>query len=87
MKPFLLFTTALICTTSIALWFYPAKNPSPAGDAMTAQGRADYEFQRLAGPDGKIPEHIREKELAFSATLPNDAAIRALNPDARGAMQ
>src|ERR1035437_1619319 len=38
--------------------------------------RAEWEFKRLRDPEtGKIPEHIREKELAFAATLPNDASF------------
>jgi hypothetical protein len=47
------------------------------GEAMeeSAAERMAYEFARLAGPDGKIPDHIREKELAFAATIPGDASL------------
>lgn len=55
------------------------------GDAMEEdlRGRQAYELQMLAGPDGKIPEHIREKELAFSATLPSDRSMARMGPDAQ----
>lgn len=53
------------------------------GDPMqeNLSGRQRYELERLAGPDGTIPDHIREKELAFSATLPNDAQILSRYPN------
>lgn len=36
-----------------------------------AEGMADYEWTMLRDPaTGKIPEHMRAKELAFAATLP-----------------
>jgi hypothetical protein len=38
-----------------------------------ATDRLQWELRRLAAPDGKIPDNIRAKELAFAATLPNDA--------------
>lgn len=40
-----------------------------------AEERWKWELRRLAAPDGKIPDGIRAKELAFAATLPNDAAL------------
>jgi len=41
------------------------------GDADDAQGRISWEINRLKDPaTGKIPAGIREKELAFAATLP-----------------
>ncbi len=49
-----------------------------SGDPMEddARERLDWEYRRLAGPDGTIPEHMREKELAFATTLPSDLSIR-----------
>ncbi len=48
-----------------------------AEDAMgaddDANARMHYEWSMLADPaTGKIPAHIREREMAFAATLPND---------------
>lgn len=41
--------------------------------APNIQGRLAWEFERLKDPaTGKIPANIREKELAYAATLPND---------------
>ena len=37
-----------------------------------AAQRGAWEFKRLAGPDGTIPQNMRQKELAYSATLPNN---------------
>jgi len=48
--------------------------PSQEGMEDDAQGRMNWELRRLADPaTGKIPENIRQKELAFASTLPNDA--------------
>jgi Secretion system C-terminal sorting domain len=42
--------------------------------ATDADGRYEWELSRLADPaTGKIPNNIRMKELAYAATLPNDA--------------
>ncbi len=44
------------------------------GSEQDAFERFNYETEMLSDPaTGKIPDHIREKELAFAATLPNDA--------------
>ena len=41
-----------------------------------AAGREEYELNMLRDPaTGKIPDHIREKELAFAKTLPNDGSL------------
>jgi len=40
-----------------------------------AQDRLQWELRRLAAPDGKIPDNMRAKELAFAATLPSDVRI------------
>lgn len=38
--------------------------------------RMRWELKRLADPaTGKIPDHVRQQELAFAATLPNDAQL------------
>lgn len=42
------------------------------GEGEEASGRMAWEIMRMADPSGVIPEHIRQKELAFAATLPND---------------
>ncbi|GDX51412.1 hypothetical protein LBMAG27_04590 [Bacteroidota bacterium] len=41
-------------------------------------GYLKWELMRLADPaTGKVPEHMRAKELEFSATLPNDGNMRS----------
>src|SRR5437868_2355205 len=45
-----------------------------------AQERMRWEVMRLADPSGRIPDNIRQKELAFAATLPNDAGIASRMP-------
>ncbi len=41
-----------------------------------AEARAKYEWTLLHDPaTGRIPDHIRAKELAFAATLPNDGNL------------
>lgn len=79
MKKITLVIAVLATAFSVYLFLPAKKSAKAAGDPMeeSAEERLAYEFKRLADPDGKIPDHIREKELAFSATLPNDAAIRA----------
>jgi len=43
-----------------------------------ANARYNYELAMLRDPaTGKIPDHIRSKELAFAATLPNDGYLSA----------
>ena len=43
-----------------------------------ADARANYEWMQLRDPaTGKIPAHIREKELAFAATLPGNTGMGA----------
>lgn len=49
--------------------------------ALEEKDRAAYEMKRLADPaTGRIPESIREKELAFSRTLPSDNSMRSSVP-------
>lgn len=50
--------------------------PMSAEAGYYSSARLDWEWMRLADPaTGRIPHHIREKELAFAATLPNDGAL------------
>jgi hypothetical protein len=47
--------------------------------------RYRWELSRLADPSGRIPDNIRQKELAFAATLPSDANFgRTINFTQRG---
>src|SRR6187551_2586667 len=49
------------------------------GTEENIQHRIQWEKERLADPvTGKIPFGIRDRELAFAATLPNDAGNSAL---------
>ena len=51
-----------------------------AGSDEDANARANYDWMMLHDPaTGKIPPHIREKELAFAATLPNDADMAPMS--------
>lgn len=51
-------------------------DPDAVGSDEDAWERLHYEWQMLHDPaTGRIPNHIREKELAFAATLPNDATL------------
>src|ERR1041385_8669982 len=77
MKKFLHFSCAAIICASSLLCTHPAEKKEAHGDPMEddAKQRLDWEFRRLAGPDGTIPVHMREKELAFAATLPSDIMI------------
>lgn len=53
-----------------------AQNTPQLGAADDPQGRSAWELKRLADPaTGKIPTHIRERELMFSSTLPNDLQL------------
>ncbi|MES2590368.1 MAG: T9SS type A sorting domain-containing protein [Bacteroidota bacterium] len=57
----------------------PGKNnrenkASSEGMEVDAENRINWELKRLADPaTGRIPDNIRQKELAFASTLPNDA--------------
>lgn len=85
MRKIFLYLTVIAAGTAV---FFVLNNTNKAvanvGDPMEEDlsARQQYELMRLAGPDGKIPEHIREKELAFSATLPNDASVTRSGPNA-----
>ncbi len=64
----------------------PSNNSRYLGDADAlgsdddANARYNYELMLLRDPaTGKIPAHIRERELAFAQTLPNDGQISALS--------
>ena len=60
----------LMCSVNL-LCIHPLTKNGGHGDPMEddARHRLDYEFRRLAGPDGTIPQHMREKELAFAAII------------------
>ena len=50
-----------------------AQNIPQLGTPDDPEGRAAWELKRLYDPEtGKIPTHIRERELMFSSTLPSD---------------
>jgi hypothetical protein len=50
-----------------------AQNIPQLGTPDDPEGRAAWELKRLSDPEtGKIPSHIRERELMFSSTLPSD---------------
>lgn len=58
----------------------PAGEPMSIGSADDADARYNYELMRLRDPaTGRIPDHIRELELAFARTLPNDAMLTSKN--------
>jgi hypothetical protein len=60
----------LICLQSAINY---AQNTPQFGTPDNPEGRAAWELKRLADPlTGQIPPHIRERELMFSSTLPND---------------
>jgi hypothetical protein len=48
---------------------------SQEGMEDNAGERVKWEIKRLADPSGRIPDNIRQKELAFAATLPSDAQV------------
>lgn len=56
------------------------QKPAGIGTSENPQARLDYELDLLADPaTGRIPAHIRTKELAFSRTLPlNNHATRRM---------
>ncbi|MEP7265971.1 MAG: flagellar basal body rod modification protein, partial [Bacteroidota bacterium] len=49
------------------------------GSPDDPDGRAAFELQRLAGPDGKIPLYIRSQELEFASFLPGAAEADGMN--------
>jgi Secretion system C-terminal sorting domain len=82
MKQFFVFLSTGILIAGACLFVNKKTNAvAIIGDPMeeSAQQRLAYEFKRLADPDGKIPEHMREKELAFGATLPSDLSVAMSN--------
>jgi photosystem II stability/assembly factor-like uncharacterized protein len=51
------------------------------GEALEERERAEWEWKRTADPaTGKVPENIRDKEIAYSNTLPKDDNSRSTNP-------
>ncbi|MBL0046804.1 MAG: hypothetical protein IPP32_01715 [Bacteroidetes bacterium] len=54
---------------------HSAKYVSGGEAADDSRKRNEWEYKRLMDPvSGKIPDHIRERELAYAATLPSDAS-------------
>ncbi len=87
-KSFLIYTCFALSLSAAAFIASTAPNkikkekqhkPSQEGMEDDAQGRMNWELRRMADPStGRIPENIRQKELAFASTLPNDAQGRSL---------
>ncbi|MDQ3108604.1 MAG: T9SS type A sorting domain-containing protein [Bacteroidota bacterium] len=80
---------ALLCGSNLLCTHTADKKESDnSGDPMEddARQRLDWEYRRLAGPDGTIPAHMRKKELAFGATLPSDISLPQ-NSNQRSASQ
>ena len=71
--------TYVICCSHGSIRHYGYLGGAEAlGSDDDANARYDYELMLLADPaTGKIPANIRERELAFAATLPSDATLRA----------
>ena len=88
-KLYQLAAVTILCGSNL-LCTHPIEKKSVAkqGDAMEddARRRLDWEFKRLASPDGTIPAHMREKELAFAATLPSNISLQE-NSNARSMQQ
>ncbi len=83
--------TILLDEDAAAASFYihriKKKVKSAIGTKEDPRARARYEYERLRNPyTGKIPDNIREKELAFSAKLPRNFSLlryKNSNPAAR----
>lgn len=77
MKKILIVPAMLILAAGIYFSSFKnsGKNTQHDGMEENANGRIAWETQRLADPSGKIPDHIREKEMIFASTLPNDGAV------------
>ncbi|HRG57957.1 MAG TPA: T9SS type A sorting domain-containing protein [Bacteroidia bacterium] len=53
-----------------------SQNAPQFGSPDNPEGRSAWELKRLADPEtGKIPSHMRERELMFAKTLPRDNEI------------
>ena len=88
MKKFFLSLTVIAAGTAVFFILNRSNTENEAeewGDAMEEDllERQNYERMMLCGPDGKIPEHIREKELAYSSTLPSDRSVARFGPNAQ----
>lgn len=85
MKKFFLLLPLAVASSAVYFLVNPSSNAimgDPMEESLTDRQR--YELARLAGPDGKIPDHIREKEIAFASTLPSDYSIlRTGGPNAQ----
>ena len=73
MKFKIIFLSLFFCINGINVF---AQNQNQFGSPDDPNGRAAWELKRQADPEtGKIPAHIRERELMFSATLPSDNSM------------
>ena len=80
--PAILFTVCIVLSCSRNTQSVQEKKiKSRTGEAESeARERAQWELKRLKDPaSGHIPGMMREKELAFAATLPTLGSIPALN--------
>jgi len=60
-------------------------NCKARGGLMMPSKRAQWELERLKDPvTGKIPSHIRQKELAYARTMPQEKASRSIDFVSRG---
>ncbi|MBI2269062.1 MAG: hypothetical protein HYU69_01755, partial [Bacteroidetes bacterium] len=67
-------------STHTQIKLMPAGEPMSIGSSDDTDARYNYELMRLRDPaTGRIPDHIRELELAFARTLPNDAMLASGN--------
>lgn len=80
-KTLLILFVSILFTGAVSILFYTGKNANTekkemykeaaTGIADDPGARMEYERRMLADPrTGKIPENIRDKELAFAKTLP-----------------
>lgn len=88
MRPLKHFVPLALCGIAVTLTIFTLTNNQPATGSGSSfeedvESRAEYELMMLAGPDGKIPDHIRQKEIAFSNTLPSDGSVLRMGPNAQ----
>ena len=79
---FLLSVIVSLSLVSYIVFQEPARGEEPINQSShegmedDAMDRLNWEIKRLADPvTGKIPDNIRQMELAYAATLPNDAEV------------
>ena len=82
MKKMLLAVIALFVITALFIVssarYTPSERPENGRGGDDDAGRDAYEVAMLRDPvTGKVPDYIREKELAYAATLPTDAGAQS----------